>query len=182
ATGTLWEMLQAAVEAGYHTFGVSEHAPRGEARFLYREERERGWDMAKIEEDFRRYTAALQALVAEFAERLVVLRGFEAEVVPAADYERRMRAYREQRLPDGAPAFDYFVGSVHYVDEKHIDGSLESYRQAMAACGGPEALAVRYYEAVAEMVEQLRPDVVGHLDLIKLNTMKADFSPSVLNT
>jgi histidinol-phosphatase (PHP family) len=30
-------------------------------------------------------------------------------------------------------------------------------------------LAIAYYEAVAEMVEALRPEVVGHLDLIRLN-------------
>ncbi len=157
AVGTLREMLQAAVAAGYHTFGVSEHAPRSEERFLYSEERARGWDVPKIQADFARYTAALPALVEEFADRLIVLRGFEAEVVPTADYVRQMRAFRGQRLPDGTPAFDYCVGSVHYVDEIQIDGRPEKYAQAVEACGGPEALAVRYYEAVAQMVEALRP-------------------------
>jgi histidinol-phosphatase (PHP family) len=182
ADGTLEEILEAAVAAGYRTFGVSEHVPRSQARFLYSEERQRGWDVAKITADFARYAAALPALVEAFAARLTVLRGFEAEVVPTAEYVSLMRGYREQTLPDGSPAFDYFVGSVHYVDEIQIDGRVEKYRQAVEACGGPESLAVRYYETVVEMVEALRPDVVGHLDLIKKNLRDAGFGPEALET
>ncbi|HZP79993.1 MAG TPA: histidinol-phosphatase [Chthonomonadaceae bacterium] len=182
ADGTLEEILEAAVAAGYRTFGVSEHVPRSQARFLYSEERQRGWDVAKITADFARYAAALPALVEAFADRLTVLRGFEAEVVPTAEYVSLMRGYREQMLPDGSPAFDYFVGSVHYVDEIQIDGRIEQYRQAVEACGGPESLAVRYYETVVEMVEALRPDVVGHLDLIKKNLRDAGFGPKALET
>src|SRR5579883_2184570 len=119
AEGTLREMLEAAVAAGYHTFGVSEHAPRPEP-FLYSEEIARGWTAEKVASDFARYTQAIQSLASEFADRLVVLRGFEAEVVPAEDYARKMRGFREQRLSDGSAAFDYFVGSVHYVESIQI--------------------------------------------------------------
>lgn len=180
AEATLREMLQAAAVAGYHTFGVSEHVPRSAARFLYSEEKARGWDVAKIEADFARYTAALPALVEEFANHLVVLRGFEAEVVPSADYVSRMRAVRAQTGSDGKPAFDYFVGSVHYIEEIQIDGSVKNYLLAAEACGGPEALAIRYYDQVAEMVAALQPDVVGHLDLIKRNAELAGFGTDFL--
>ncbi len=182
AKGTLREMLTAAVAAGYQTFGVSEHVPRSEDRFLYPEERALGWNVPKIQADFARYTAALPALVEEFADRLIVLRGFEAEVVPTADYARQMQAHRAQTLPDGSPAFDYFVGSVHFVEENQIDGHPEAFTRAAEACGGLEALAVRYYETVAQMVETLRPDVVGHLDLIKKNLRAVGATPEALET
>lgn len=182
AEGTLREMLEAAVTAGYHTFGVSEHAPRLEERFLYSEERALGWDLAKITDDFTRYRAAIQTLAQEFSDRLIVLRGFEAEVVPTAGYVRLMRGFREEKLPDGSPVFDYFVGSVHYVDELQIDGRPETYAKAVTAFGSLEKLAVRYYETVAEMASALRPDVVGHLDLIKKNCAKAGFDPADLET
>src|SRR5579884_2367177 len=96
AEATLREMLEAAVSTGYHTFGVSEHVPRNAERFLYSEEQERGWDVAKIQADFARYTTAIQGLARDFTGRLIVLRGFEAEVVPEADYVQQMRAYRAQ--------------------------------------------------------------------------------------
>jgi hypothetical protein len=47
--GTLRDLLEAAVAFGYHTFGVSEHAPRGAERFLYEEEQKRGWDVAVMD-------------------------------------------------------------------------------------------------------------------------------------
>lgn len=176
AEGTLRELLEAAIEAGYHTFGVSEHVPRTEERFLYPEERLLGMDLARIRNDFARYTDAIQECAREFDGRLTVLRGFEAEVVPQSGYGECMKRYRATTLPDGTPAFDYFVGSVHYVEEVQIDGDPALYRDAAAACGGPEALAIRYYETVAEMTAALRPDVIGHLDLIKKNCRPAGFS------
>jgi histidinol-phosphatase (PHP family) len=182
AEGTLREILEAAVAAGYHTFGVSEHVPRSAERFLYAEERDRGWDMAKITADFERYSSVLTPLAEEFADRLIVLRGFEAEVIPTETYVEQVRTYREQRLPDGRPLFDYCVGSVHYVREHQIDGPPENWVKAAEALGGPETLAVIYYETVAEMVAALRPEVVGHLDLIKRNAALAGFGDFPLDT
>lgn len=182
AQGTLREILEAAAAAGYDTFGVSEHVPRSAERFLYAEERDRGWDMAKITADFERYSEVLTPLAEEFADRLSVLRGFEAEVIPADSYAEQVRGYRARRLSDGRPVFDYCVGSVHYVREHQIDGPPENWAKAVEALGGPEALAVYYYETVAEMVEALHPEVVGHLDLIKRNAALAGFGDLPLDT
>lgn len=163
AQSPLREMLEAAARVGYHTFGVTEHAPRVEARFLYPNEVALGWDVPKIVADFERYAQTLPALVEEFASRLVVLRGFEIEVVPASSYVRLMQEYRQRY------EFEYIVGSVHYVDEISIDGSVEDFQRAVEIQGGLEPLAARYYRTVAQMVEALRPEVVAHLDLIKLH-------------
>ena len=182
AAGTLREILEAAVQAGYATFGVSEHAPRSEAYFLYPEEQAQKWDVAKLRADFDRYTAAINRVPAEFAGRLTVLRGFEAEVVPTASYVSEMTALRSRRLPDGSSAFDYMVGSVHFVNEIQIDGRPETYALAAEDCGGLENLAIRYYEIVAEMIRALRPEVIGHLDLIKRNAALAGFDPAELET
>lgn len=163
AQSPLRAMLEAAARVGYHTFGVTEHAPRVEARFLYPNEVALGWDVPKIVADFERYAQTLPILVEQFADRLVVLRGFEIEVVPAASYVQLMQEYRRRYQ------FEYIVGSVHYVDEISIDGSVEDFQRAMEACGGLEPLVIRYYRTVTQMVEALRPEVVAHLDLIKLH-------------
>lgn len=163
ADSSLRDMLEAAVAAGYHTFGVSEHAPRVEERFLYPNEVALGWDVPKIISDFERYAQTLPSLMEEFADRLIVLRGFESEVVPTKSYVALMQEYRRKY------GFEYVVGSVHYVDEISIDGSLEDYQRAIECCGGLEALAVRYYEKVAEMVQALQTEVIGHLDVIRKN-------------
>lgn len=163
ARGTLREILEAAVAFGYHTFGVTDHVPRLEERFLYPEEIEKGYDVSRLEADFDAYAKKVAELAGEFDGRLNVLRGFEIEVVPWDRYAERMLEYRRRY------GFDYMVGSVHHVDETLIDGHLEDFHRVLNRFGGLEPLAVRYYELVAEMVRTLRPEVVAHLDLIRRN-------------
>lgn len=162
ASGTLREILQKASEQ-YHIFGVTEHAPRLDDRQLYEEERQMGWDVAKLEANFQAYATDLTALSEEFGDRLTILRGFEAEVVPQAKYSEIMLGYRSQY------AFDYIVGSVHHVNEIPIDGSQADFQHALESVGGFEPLAIAYYEHVAKMVDDLNPEVVAHLDLIRKN-------------
>lgn len=159
AVSTLREVLEAAVRADFSVFGVSEHAPRSQQRFLYESELEKGYSLGRLQAEFDSYTIAVHELADELADRLTVLRGFEAEVIPADSYRQEMLAIR--------PKFDYMVGSVHYVGEIQIDGSTEEFEQALEAAGGLEPLAVSYYESVAEMAAALRPEVIGHLDLIR---------------
>ena len=44
ATGSLTEVLDAAVAFGYSTFGVTEHAPRVHEKFLFEEEIRKCWE------------------------------------------------------------------------------------------------------------------------------------------
>ena len=176
--GTLRGIVDAAIGRGYHTFGVTEHAPRFHARYLYPEEVAMGWDIEKVQRDFEAYARESAELVKDNCELRIahcelknekatvsrafcLLRGFEAEVVPPGDYGRLMNELRERH------AFDYVVGSVHWVNDVITDHSKAKFDEAAAKCGGQEALAVRYYEQVAEMVEAIRPEVVGHLDVIR---------------
>ena len=161
AVGTLRETVEAAIAFGYHTFGISEHAPRSEERFLYSEERRRGWSVETLAEMFDAYAQEVHLLAREYADRIVILRGFEAEVIPDDSYRHEMQALR------AAYDWDFVVGSVHYVREIQIDGHREEYQRAIDACGGLEAFVVEYYDAVASMATALRPEVIGHLDLVR---------------
>jgi histidinol-phosphatase (PHP family) len=82
-------------------------------------------------------------------------------VVPEGNYAEVMRGFRERH------AFDYIVGSVHHVTGYIIDYIPEIYAKALEACGGPEPLAVRYWGDLARMVETLRHEVIGHIDLYR---------------
>lgn len=163
ATGTLAEVVQAAQEAGYHTFGLSEHVPRAEARFLYAKERELGWGVDHLHALFEAYDAEARRLVAACPAGFHLLRGFEAEVVPDDRWLELMQGLRARFQPD------FVVGSVHHVAEHIIDGPAEDFEAALQACGGLEGLVVAYYRRLAEMIEAFRPEVVGHLDLIRKN-------------
>lgn len=163
ARASLRETLEAAVDVRFRAYGVTEHAPRYEERHLYASERAKGYTPDRLERDFEAYAAESRLLQREFSDRLRVLRGFESEVVPSATYVDCTRSLRERH------EFDYLVGSVHYVNEISIDESAAVYRKAVESCGGYEALAVAYYGAVERMIEDLRPEVVAHLDLLKLH-------------
>lgn len=163
AHSSLPEILESAVKAGYRIFGVTEHAPRVEPRFLYRNEIALGWNVDTLATQFDHYARRLPSLVESFTDRIELLRGFEIEVVPAPSYIQLMQEYRVRY------GFEYIVGSVHYVDEISIDGELEDFQRAIEAFGGLEPLAVQYYRTVAQMVQSLQPEVVAHLDLIRLH-------------
>ena len=163
AAGSLRETIEAAIAMGYQTFGVSEHAPRAEERFVYHTELEKGYDVDRLAREFDEYAAEVSKLAVEYADRITILRGFEAEVVPTAGYRELMPALFRRF------GFDYMVGSVHYVNEISIDGPKSDFATSVESCGGLEAFCVKYYETVAEMIAALKPHVVGHLDLVRRN-------------
>ncbi len=164
AEGSLRSILEAAERAGYAVFGVSEHMPRVEPRYLYTTEREKGWTVQTLETLFERYAVAIRELAREFEGRLVVLCGFEIEVVPPDRWVQLVERYRRDY------AFDYIVGSVHFIRDGGIDSDPDEpdTRRAIIECGGVENLAVEYYRAMAEMVQAVRPEVVAHFDLVRL--------------
>lgn len=162
ARGELRAMLEAAVAKGFHTYGVAEHAPRFDAKFLYPDEIRMGWDIPKIIADFEAYAADTRVLVEEFADRLTLLRGFEAEVIPSVGYKDVMLGLKAKY------GFDYIVGSVHYVDEILVDGWPETFARALEKRGGDlESVVLGYYENMAAMIQALRPEIVGHFDVVR---------------
>jgi len=67
------------------------------------------------------------------------------------------------------PAVDYFMGSVHHVHSIPIDYDRAFYEKARAKAGGSdERLFEDYFDSQFEMLETMKPKVVGHFDLIRL--------------
>lgn len=161
AFSPLREMLDAAIDIGYSVFGVTEHCPRVGEEFLYPTELELGWTTDTLYEKFDRYAQDMRIIQQEYAGRLRVLRGFETEAVPDDRYIELMLGFRAKY------DFEYVVGSVHHMDGIMIDFDEATFMRAADRFGGVEGLAVAYYERVGEMVSALRPEVVGHLDLIR---------------
>jgi histidinol-phosphatase (PHP family) len=172
AKGGLEAVVLRAVEAGFTHYGLSEHSPR------YRTE-----DLLSGEEDltpgdlattFEAYVAEARKLREQVAGRLDLLVGFETERLPPEDWFGRMSALRARYKPD------YIVGSVHDVDGLVIDYTPEATQQVADAKGGMESLRLKYFDAVKDLVSALRPEVVGHIDLIrKFDGPEPSFSPAV---
>jgi histidinol-phosphatase (PHP family) len=159
AKGSLLAVLERAVEAGFTHYGLSEHVPRDDARWLFPGEEDLGTEgLARL---FEAYALEARELAQRFEGRLQVLVGFETERLPETGWQERMRAIR------AAGGFDYCVGSVHHVGEHWVDFKPEINAQAAVANGGLVPLQIRYFEQLTELVQALRPEVVGHLDLVR---------------
>lgn len=153
-------MVRAYCERGFEWVGLTEHMPAAREDLVADDERAGGLDAAATQDRFRRYFARARELQAEYTGRLRVLVGFEAEA--HTGYGEFVDAWMAELEPD------YIVGSVHHIHDLLIDDTLEKYARAAELSGGIEALYCDYFDTQYEMLDRLRPAVVGHLDLIRL--------------
>ena len=73
--------------------------------------------------------------------------------------------------------FDILVGSVHHVHTIPIDYDHELYMKACERSGGSEEkLAEDYFDSHYEMLQALKPPIVGHIDLIRLKSSEPNAS------
>ena len=64
---------------------------------------------------------------------------------------------------------DLFIGSVHHVDTIPIDYDRATYLKAGGKAGGTEErLFENYFDQQLDMLDALKPPIVGHFDLIRL--------------
>ena len=142
------EMIAGAVAAGFTDFGLSchSHAP---------------FDLSCCLPDEAAYLRRLQELQAACQGRINLVRGTEQDYfAPAAQ----------------PAAYDYIIGSVHYFRDKQggyhgVDGSPQELRQTLEQVFDNDvwAMVADYYANVTAMVQEQRPDIIGHFDLIKMN-------------
>lgn len=172
AKGELQAVVERAVEVGFTHYGLSEHCPRYRVEDLYAEESDLGTE--NLVATFQQYVQHAFDLRERYADRLQLLIAFETERLPPSNWAHRMRELR------GSAGFDYIVGSVHDVDGRFIDYKPELTNALAEELGGADALHRAYFDAVADLVQTLKPEVVGHFDLVrKFDGPSAGFTPSV---
>lgn len=159
AKGQLSAVVEAAVAAGFTTYGLSEHCPRFQREHLYPDEV--GVELQELQEVFARYVRTALELRERHQQEIELLIGFETESLPTASWATTMRELRAS-----AP-FDYIVGSVHSLGDTWIDLTPEVAERAAQESGGWEAARCRYFDLLASLVDTLRPEIVGHVDLIR---------------
>ncbi len=141
--GTPEQTVLGAILRGYHTVGISGHACTP-------------FDRRYCMTDEPGYFAELRRLKALYADRISVQIGLEIDALAG---ERRSEA-------------DYVIGSVHYFNTPSglfdVDLSPEELSRALSVgYGGNEhALIDAYFASVVDMAARLRPEIVGHFDLL----------------
>jgi histidinol-phosphatase (PHP family) len=108
------------------------------------------------------YLAEAIRLREKYSRDIHILVGFESEWIRSSDLARILSLASD-------PVIDYVLGSVHHTAGIPIDFDAAFYAAAVKACGGTEEGLYRvYYDDQLEMLQGLRPRVVGHFDLVRL--------------
>lgn len=162
ASGSLETMVQTAKDMGFVQFCLTEHMPRLQDKYLYPEELDKGMSITSLDDRFDKYLehAAMIQKRENAAGNLKIIIGLEVEGIDEAHIQA-VEKYRHQ--------INMCVGSVHFVKGIPIDFNEEKWRKAREACGGTtRQLYKEYFELQYKVFTMLQPDVVGHIDLIRL--------------
>ena len=144
-------MVKTAIEKGFETLGFSPHSYTP-------------FCLDYCIKDFDAEAAEFLRLKNLYADKICLLNGIEL------DY------YGE--MPKDAK-LDFVIGSVHYVRNNGVfygvDDGKEDFLRAveLGFDGNVISLAESYFSTLAKMAKTVRPDVIGHFDLI---TLYGDFS------
>ncbi len=154
------EYVQAALACGIQSMGFSGHAP-------IESQPDSDWLMHpdKVEE----YRDTVLGLKAKYADRIQIYLGMECDYmgVPTVNHREKYR-------------LEYTIGSVHVLrdperDHYHsIDGSVKAFAAGIEEMG-PRRLVRAFYEQSIAMIDNLKPDIAGHVDLCRRNNFDKAF-------
>ncbi len=150
------EMAEAAVAKGFDALGFSSHAMLPGDML----------DWPLTAEKLPRYAAEIRSLAREYAGRLRIFLGVEADYLEGeASPDRAVYA---------AATPDYVIGSIHFLRTPggavaNVDKSPESFVADVNAHFGGDfrAFAAAYFAAERDMVAKFDFDIVGHPDLLR---------------
>ena len=160
------EYVMTALEKGFHSLGFSSHAPVPfKNNFAIKDDAE-----------LQKYCHTIRELQLRYRDRISILLALELDYIDGISGD--FQEFKE------ICQLDYTIGSVHLVknvDEDNlwfIDGAkVESYDGGLKnVFGGDIRKAVSaYYRQVNQMVLTQKPDIIGHLDKIKMHNQNRYF-------
>ncbi|KAK5082269.1 hypothetical protein LTR05_007413 [Lithohypha guttulata] len=160
AVDALEDIIKTAISKDFKVLALTEHMPRHDED-RYPEEIEAGTTLQSLVMNEARYYNKAQELRAKYEGRIALPIGFESDWCGP-----RSRELIEKSIE--TYPFDFFIGSIHHVKGVPIDYDHAGYVRARNLVGSEEKLFAQYYDEQYEMLQGLRPPVIGHFDLIRL--------------
>ncbi|MFA8434243.1 MAG: histidinol-phosphatase [Marinifilaceae bacterium] len=159
------EFVERAIDLNMESIGFSAHTP---LPF------ENVWSMEA--ERYEEYCGEIRRLTQEYKGQIEVYLSLELDYIPNRSFDF-LEMNRKGNL-------DYTIGSVHLVaregrkDLWFLDGPDTNYSKGLTEIfDGDIQLAVgAYFQQVNEMLRMHRPDIVGHIDKVKMNNKGRYFS------
>lgn len=151
------EYIKSAIKHELKAYGYSAHAP---VNF------ETDWCIP--DQKFHQYIQEIKSIKEKYASQIQTYLGLEVDYIPGV-------AGKNKHLLHNLP-LDYFIGSIHFVDQFedgtpwNIDHKKEFFDKGLKEIFNNDfkKASERFYELSCEMVEKDKPNVIGHLDKIKM--------------
>lgn len=158
------DYLKSAIAQGVAIYGFSTHSP---VPF------KSAWSIA--DDEVPDYIDEVNALKDRYADSIEVYLGMEVDYIP--DLTGLNELFIKELV------LDYSVGSIHFIEAFEdgtpweIDGTQLMFDKGLQEIfnGDIEAAIKRYYSLTRQMLEETTPDVIGHLDKIKMHNTKRTY-------
>jgi histidinol-phosphatase (PHP family) len=154
--GELELYVKEAVRLGFQAIGFTSHAPLP----FYK-------SFVMPQERLEEYCGSIRELKIKYADRIQVYLGLEIDYIPGVIGPRSPQFK--------ALDLDYTIGSIHLVKNGKPDGYTYTdetggeFEELLHEVydGDSTNFVKHYYSLIREMIQEHRPEVVGHLDIIK---------------
>ena len=126
-------------------------------------------DTSMSEENTIKYLENIKKAKYIYKDKIQVYLGIEG------DYYSNLNKDTDKEM-----GLDYRIGSVHYIDDDHnsyfpIDMSRESFNETIRHFCNIKEVIFRYYDNVIKMIETQKPDIIGHLDLVRKYNLNKEY-------
>ncbi len=153
------EMTQYAVNNGVTHLGISSHAP---LKF------ENKWSIKQ--QDILNYGIAIDNAKLKYGDKIQIFRSLEIDFIP-------QKSFSFQYFVD-LLNLDYTIGSIHLVLNKQngklwfIDGDKDECHQNLKNIfnSNIRMAIASYYNQMREMIITQKPNIIGHIDKVVMNT------------
>ncbi|KAI5307006.1 histidinolphosphatase [Ascosphaera pollenicola] len=161
AKDQLEQTIQRAIAQQMHTFCLTEHMARGKEDF-YPEEIDQNITEESLVDTVRSYFQEARRLREKYGSQINMPIGFEGEWIRPSTLPLIQKALEEYPV-------EFFIGSIHHTLSIPIDFDRATYETARAKAGGTdESIFCAYFDEQYDMLNSLKPPIVGHFDLIRL--------------
>jgi histidinol-phosphatase (PHP family) len=158
--------VQKAIAQGFYALGFSGHAP-----VLFANQ------FSIPDSKLLEYCSEIERLKTKYASQIHLYQALEADFIPMQSYDFDFFRLNHQ--------LDYIIGSIHLVAHPHsnqlwfIDGGEQAaWDKGLAEVfGGDIRQAVTaFYQQTNRMIETQTPEIIGHLDKIKMHNKNRLFT------
>jgi histidinol-phosphatase (PHP family) len=128
-------------------------------------------------EKYSGYLTAISSLKTQYSGGLEIYNGLEIDYIPDL-WPQMLEILNPSQL-------DYFIGSIHFIDcfddgtRWSIDGTKEEFRKGWEEIFHRDSYSLvrKYFDYTRQMVKEMNPPIIGHLDKIKMQYTGDCFIP-----